>query len=115
MPAVQEELNSRLDAKALLNGLAALKRGDFSARLPLEWTGLAGKIAETFNDMAERHERMAGELECVSRVVGREGRINERAHLDGAQGAWAASISSVNALVRDLVYPTSETARWATR
>ncbi|RIK75740.1 MAG: hybrid sensor histidine kinase/response regulator, partial [Planctomycetota bacterium] len=111
MQAVQEELSSRLDTKELLNGLVSLRRGDFSARLPLEWTGMAGKIAEAFNELAERHELLSGELERVSRVVGREGRINERAHLDGATGAWAASISSVNALVRDLVYPTSETAR----
>ncbi len=33
----------RLDQKQLLAALSAFKRGDFSVRLPDDWTGLAGK------------------------------------------------------------------------
>ena len=58
---------------ALLAALSALKKGDFSVRLPVEWTGVAGKIADTFNDVVELNERMAQELERLSRVVGKEG------------------------------------------
>jgi len=36
---------SELDASQLLTALMAFKRGDFSARLPDDWTGVAGKIA----------------------------------------------------------------------
>ncbi|MFL5131003.1 MAG: response regulator, partial [Microvirga sp.] len=34
-----------------------------------------------------------------------------RAHLSGAGGSWAASVTSVNTLIADLVQPTSEVAR----
>jgi hypothetical protein len=63
-------INSNIDVKLLLTALTALKRGDFSARLPLDWNGTAGKIADAFNDVTERNEKMATELERMSRVVG---------------------------------------------
>jgi len=34
----------------LLEVLARVKVGDFTARMPLEWTGLAGKVADSLND-----------------------------------------------------------------
>ena len=34
---------------ALLAALTALRRGDASARLPLHWSGLAGKVADVSN------------------------------------------------------------------
>ena len=100
-----------LDIRELLAALTAFKKGDFSVRLPVEWTGLAGKVADTFNDVIEQNERMAHELGRLSRVVGIEGKINQRASLGEVTGAWEESVSSVNALVSDLVHPISETAR----
>ncbi len=111
MPALQEPGVQAIDSTALLSALTALKKGDFSVRLPLDWTGVAGKVADTFNEVIELNERMAKELERISRVVGTEGRINQRASLGDVSGAWGDSIDSVNALIGDLVYPTSETAR----
>ncbi|MDX6289338.1 MAG: hypothetical protein QOH42_1137, partial [Blastocatellia bacterium] len=63
-----------LNTKLLLKTLLAFKKGDFSARLPGDWTGEAGKIADTFNDIIELSDRTARELERVSRVVGKEGK-----------------------------------------
>src|SRR6266498_1733728 len=107
----EAETNESLDTRLLLTALTALKKGDFSVRLPLDWTGTAGKIADAFNDVIERNEKMADELERISRVVGKEGRISQRASIGEVSGAWADSITSVNALISDLVHPTSETAR----
>ncbi len=105
------EFNGEMNLPQLLTALTALKKGDFSVRLPLDWNGTAGKIADAFNDVVERNERMANELARMSRVVGKEGKIGERASIGEVSGSWAESISSVNALVSDLVHPTSETAR----
>src|SRR6516165_1252155 len=99
-----------LDTQLLLSALMALRKGDFTARLPLEWTGLEGKVADAFNDVVELNERMSLELERLSRVVGKEGKIGQRATLGDVSGSWAASINSVNDLIEDLVHPTSETA-----
>jgi HAMP domain-containing protein/signal transduction histidine kinase/CheY-like chemotaxis protein len=100
-----------LDNRALLLALRAFRRGDFSARLPEDWTGLAGKVADSFNDVIALNQRMAKELERIARVVGKEGRITQRASLGDVSQCWAESIGSVNALISDLVYPTSEIAR----
>ena len=51
--------------------LGALKKGDFTVRLPLNLPGLPGKVADAFNEVVEMNQRLAGELERVSRVVGR--------------------------------------------
>src|SRR5215467_8031424 len=108
---VLEEPTQTLDAAVLLAALTALKKGDFSVRLPMNWTGLAGKVADTFNEVVERNQRMARELDRLSRVVGKEGRITQRASLGDVSGSWADAVNSVNELIDDLVHPTSETAR----
>jgi HAMP domain-containing protein len=100
-----------LDAKQLLRTLAAIKKGDFSVRMPLDQTGMAGKIADTLNDIIDLNERMTAELSRISTVVGKEGKITQRASLGNAGGSWKASVDSVNTLITDLVQPTAETAR----
>src|ERR1700682_150835 len=103
--------DGQLDSKQLLTALLAFKRGDFSARLPEDWTGVAGKIADTFNDVIAKNERMTLDLERIGRVVGKEGRISQRASLGDVSNSWAGAVASVNGLIGDLVHPTSEMAR----
>jgi CheY-like chemotaxis protein/signal transduction histidine kinase/HAMP domain-containing protein len=100
-----------LDAAELLELLTAVKRGDFTVRLPSDRVGLPGKIADTLNDIIQLNQDLVTEIDRVSQVVGKEGRISQRASLRGAGGSWAAPITSVNALIGDLVQPTSEVAR----
>ncbi|HEY9882307.1 MAG TPA: HAMP domain-containing protein, partial [Thermosynechococcaceae cyanobacterium] len=100
-----------LDPKQLLSVLAEVKKGNFSVRMSIDQTGMAGKIADTLNDIIEMNERLSSELERVSTVVGKEGKISERASLGTAKGSWKACVTSVNTLVTDLVQPTAETAR----
>src|SRR6187399_1095907 len=99
------------DNRRLLTALIAFKRGDFTVRLPDDWTGVAGKVADTFNEVIGMNQRMARELDRISRVVGKEGRISQRASLGDVSDCWADAIGSVNALIGDLVNPTSEMAR----
>src|SRR5262245_42491351 len=96
---------SALDTGALLRALKDLEQGDFNARLPVEWTGLPGKIADVFNSVVEQNQTLANELARLSRVVGKEGRIAERAVIGDASGSWADTVDSVNKLVSDLVHP----------
>ena len=100
-----------LDERQLLTALKAYKNGDFSARLPQDWTGLPGKIADTFNDVIRMNQRLTRELARIARVVGKEGRITQRALLGDASHAWSDAIGSVNNLIDDLVQPMSEMTR----
>jgi HAMP domain-containing protein/CheY-like chemotaxis protein len=105
------EMAEELDVKLLLATLMALKKGDFTARMPSDWTGVSGKIADTLNDIIETKEKMVKAVTEVSRVVGREGRLTQRASVPEVVGGWATIISSVNTLIDDLVRPTTEMAR----
>jgi hypothetical protein len=58
-----------LDPRTLLRVLTALKKGDFTVRMPEDHTGLAGKIADCLNDVIDLNERLAKELARVSIAV----------------------------------------------
>ncbi len=100
-----------VDPKQLLNVITAMKKGDFSVRMPLDQTGIAGKIADGLNDVIEMNEKLCAELARIGRVVGKEGKTTHRAAIGNTGGAWSGCIESVNTLIVDLVQPTTEVAR----
>ncbi|HUO29955.1 MAG TPA: HAMP domain-containing protein, partial [Bryobacteraceae bacterium] len=108
MPA---ELPDVLETNLLLNTLIAFRDGDFSVRMPVDQTGVAGKVCDTLNEILKLNERMASEFARISRAVGKEGKINQRASLGSAFGGWAECLDSVNGLIGDLVQPSTEVAR----
>ncbi|MDE2184372.1 MAG: HAMP domain-containing protein [Alphaproteobacteria bacterium] len=102
---------TELELEEMLEALQAMRRGDFSVRLPNAHTGIAGKIADAFNDIAAANERMAEELERAGEVVGRQGKTRHRVKLALASGSWAEMEGSVNTLIDDLLWPTTEVTR----
>src|SRR5882672_8221864 len=88
-----------LDIPGLLRVLTAVKKGDFTVRMPEDRTGTAGKVADALNDIIELNDRMANEFARIGTAVGKEGRINQRGSLQGAVGSWAACFESVNTLI----------------
>src|SRR5262245_40916574 len=95
----------------ILAAVAAFRDGDFSARLPLTWPGIEGRIAEAFNQTIAQEERIADEVTRLSITVGKEGRLKQRLSLPVAVGGWAEKTHSINTLIDDLVRPTTEVAR----
>jgi HAMP domain-containing protein/CheY-like chemotaxis protein/signal transduction histidine kinase len=95
----------------ILQGLQTMKDGDFSARLPVSWTGLPGKIADYFNEIISANEQMAFELKRVGQTVGKEGKTRERMRIQKRSGSWDEMEVSVNTLVEDLLRPTNEVTR----
>jgi signal transduction histidine kinase/HAMP domain-containing protein len=111
MSDVPATVADAVDSKVLLSVLAQVKAGDFAARMPLEWTGLAGKVADGLNDVIIANQTLEAELARVSRVVGKEGRLSQRLAVAGQTQSWAGSVESVNSLIDSLVRPTSEMQR----
>jgi len=95
----------------LRGALQAACAGDFSVRLPGRRKGPAGEVERTFNALVERNAQLTAELARMGRVIGRDGRMTERASLAGAEGQWGEALAAVNGLVDDLVRPTTEVAR----
>src|SRR6185295_4810107 len=111
MDSIQAGLQMMLDRGELLKSLRAFKRGDFSARMPLNLTGIDGEIAQTFNDVVELEEAKAAEIARVADQVGKEGLTSSRMAVPGAAGAWSDVIDSMNTLISDMTYPMAEVAR----
>src|SRR5881398_1550774 len=105
------ELTPKDFERMLLRTLTAMKKGDFKVRMPVEFTGSAGKIADTLNDILELNQKTADEVERIANVVGKEGKLAQRAQVPAAGGEWAVIAESVNSLVSDLVQPTNEISR----
>ncbi len=112
--ASDNQLNGNTDAHGLaelLHALQAMRVGDFSARMAGDRVGIMGKIADTFNEIVGTNQRMAKQLERVGQVVGREGRTRQRVRVGLSDGAWGEMESSVNSLIDDLLWPTTEVTR----
>jgi HAMP domain-containing protein/CheY-like chemotaxis protein/putative methionine-R-sulfoxide reductase with GAF domain len=99
------------DLSAILASLQIMRDGDFSVRLPGSWTGIEGKIADTFNEIIAANQHMAQELKRVGQVVGKEGKTRERMRFHESRGSWGEMESSVNGLMDDLLRPTTEVTR----
>jgi hypothetical protein len=99
-----------LDLTVVLTSLQSMRDGDFTVRLPGTWLGLAGKIADTFNDIVAANQHMAQELKRVGQVVGKQGMTRERTRFHESRGAWGEMEVSVNTLVEDLLRPTNDDA-----
>src|ERR1051325_4618138 len=97
--------------RLLLRTLASVKKGDFSVRMPVEFVGVQGKIADTLNDIVDLNERLSTEVERIATVVGKEGKLTQRAQLVNAGGSWSTVAESVNSLIADLVQTTNEISR----
>src|SRR3989440_11525714 len=98
--------------RELLGALVAAREGDFAVRLPFtRGSGVMPELARAFNSVVSRNEALTNEIARLEKVVGREGRMTERAALGEVAGGWATSVSSINALIGDLVQPTTEVAR----
>ena len=100
-----------IDNRLLLRVLTDFRKGDFSARLPVDSTGIAGKVYDTINEVIDLNARLTKELERISTVVGKEGKIRQRVSLPGAAGGWADCLNSVNSLVGDLIQPITDVSR----
>jgi signal transduction histidine kinase len=70
-PSFGEDLSA-----SLLSALQAVRAGDFTVRLPESLTGVAGKIADTFNEAIAANERMAAQFAQTNEEL--ERRIEER-------------------------------------
>jgi hypothetical protein len=88
-----------------------MRVGDFSVRMSGDQIGIMGKVADTFNEIVAANQRIAQQLERVGQVVGREGKTRQRVRFGFSEGAWGEMESSVNTLIDDLLWPTTEVTR----
>ncbi len=102
---------SREQLKQLLFIVKAVRMGDFSVRMPTDQDGIVTEIGEVLNDIVELNENLNNEIVRVRNIVGLEGQMTERLSIGNIKGSWSVSVNALNALIGDLVQPTTEAAR----
>ena len=107
----QQPGSDGISAEELLRVLHAVERGDFSTRYRGTNSVIDVRLADVLNRIIDRNESLTGELERISRVVGKQGKIRERAAVGEARGSWRTSIDAVNELIEDLGHPIIEVER----
>ncbi|MBI4377938.1 MAG: HAMP domain-containing protein, partial [Nitrospinae bacterium] len=98
-----------IQLKKLLKAMKAARSGDFTVRLAVE-DGL-GEIGDVFNEYVSMNQNVTNEIVRVSKIVGEEGKLTERAYLSTVSGSWKTKLDSVNTLINALVQPTTEVGR----
>jgi len=91
--------------EVIIEAMDAVRGGDFSVRLPLNWHGQEGQLAQILNEIVSHNRRLAAELARVGDAVGREGQTRQRVVPANREGQWLGMEDSVNALIDDLVRP----------
>ena len=95
----------------LLHVLQAMRGGDFSVRMAGDYDGLPGKIAEALDGIVAANQRMVHQLKRVGEEVGREGKTRQRMKFAMTNGAWGEMEGAINALIDDLLWPTTTVSR----
>jgi HAMP domain-containing protein/signal transduction histidine kinase/DNA-binding response OmpR family regulator len=99
-----------LNDKELLRILMQVRNGNFSVRMPIDETGVKGKICDTLNEIISLNEEMMREFTKAGNTIGKQGKLTQRIEVPNAKGSWATGVNSLNALISDLVHPTIEIA-----
>ncbi|MFL5813770.1 MAG: HAMP domain-containing protein, partial [Bdellovibrionia bacterium] len=105
------EIQSEDFRQRLKTTLTAFNNGDFSVRMPVDWDEPLRDISALLNTVIEKNQSLTKELTRVSGLVGREGRLGERAKVTNVDGQWATNLEAVNSLIGELARPTTEIAR----
>ena len=109
-PPLAVPLPDELDLSQLLAVLGAIRKGDFTVRMPAD-----RRHRRQDRRHAQRHRRAQRRHRPRARAGQQGGRqggpIGQRAPLRAPRARGRVSIDSVNTLIGDLVQPTSEVAR----
>src|SRR5436190_2128375 len=110
-PAPRSGAQNANDLRDLLRAMEAMRAGDFSVRLSREREGAMARICVLFNEIVAANQNMAQQLERIGKAVGEQGRTRQRVKFGISTASWGEMESSVNSLIDDLVWPTTEVTR----
>lgn len=117
-----KELTSRVNAMAanLTNQVrniakvsTAISAGDLTQKITVEAQGEVLFLKDTINKMVDDLNRLASEVSRVAQVAGKEGKLDERAKVEGVGGSWKDIVDTLNNLINSIATPVQEVIRLA--
>ncbi|MEX0967537.1 MAG: HAMP domain-containing protein [Bacteroidia bacterium] len=103
--------NLTMQVRGIIKVVTAVSKGDLTQSLKLEAKGEVAELAETINSMVVDLNRLANEVSRVAKVAGEEGKLTERATLQGVSGSWKEIVDTLNDLLESIVTPVLEVSR----
>ncbi|MFD2244686.1 HAMP domain-containing protein [Pontibacter ruber] len=103
--------NLTTQVRGIVKVVTAVSKGDLTQKLTLEARGEVADLADTINTMVVDLNRLAGEVSRVARVAGVEGKLTERATLQGVGGSWKELVDTLNDLLESIVTPVLDVSR----
>ncbi|WP_216899272.1 HAMP domain-containing protein [Nocardia alni] len=106
--------NSDERLQPLLEGLKAVRDGDFRRYLREVGDPVLDEISVVFNGMVDQLALFTTEVTRVAREVGTEGKLGGQAAVPGVSGSWKDLTDSVNAMADNLTWQVRDIAGVAT-
>lgn len=86
----------------LFKALCEIKDGNFTSKLPQNWSGLNGELANNINQIFDQLNSFSSEIIRVAREVGTEGQLGAQAQLKDLSGTWKDLADNVNEMANNL-------------
>ncbi len=106
-----QHVTEQIDNSVLLDVLTALKNGDTSVRMPNNLTGIAGKVADTLNQVIQNNEILGKSIEELAVAINQNGSIKQRLHPGLNMHVWDKTTENINAIIDGLSSPITEITR----
>ena len=91
----------------------AISAGDLTQKITVEAAGEIAQLKETLNKMVDDLNRLADEVSRVAQIAGRDGKLGERARVEGVLGSWKDIVDTLNNLIDSIATPVQEIIRIA--
>ena len=91
----------------------AISAGDLTQKITVEASGEILDLKNTLNKMVDNLNRLTAEVSRVAQVAGAEGKLDERAQVEGAAGSWKNIVDTLNNLLDSIATPVQEIIRLA--
>ena len=108
--SVSQNIKEALNEKELLEVLREVRNGNFSVRMPIDNSGMVGKIYDTLNEVIDLNQKMMAEFTKAGKTIGKQGKLTDRIPMPNGTGDWMNGVCALNDLISDLVHPTIEIA-----
>ena len=89
----------------------AIAMGDLTQKITVEAAGEILQLKDTLNSMVDNLNRLANEVSRVAQVAGVEGKLSERAKVEGVGGSWKNIVDTLNTLIDSIAKPVQEVIR----
>ena len=91
----------------------AIANGDLTQKITVEAAGEIAELKETLNNMVDSLNSLTNEVSRVAQVAGVEGRLTERAKVEGVAGSWKNIVDTLNNLIDSIATPVQEIIKLA--